>query len=293
MAFFRLGDANASRVLVSYLHWFEKPYYLVRMRAGRRVLLVVLCVLVTGAGGCVWWFRKPLGDWCAGVAGLFRTSAAAQPKPDPVMYAALSADLERWRTELAQKHDCASSAEEKAGVEHDAAVLLAHVLPAMMRCWQGTPWDYNGTASKPGAGKIACGYFVSTVLMDAGFRVDRYQLAQQPSGNILRTFLEKPDCHLTTDQPYGQFVEEVVRSGTGVYLVGLDTHVGFLVVDGNGLRMIHSSGAKPWCVVDETSSDAQVLRKSSWRMFGNLTSNPGVVRLWLKGGNLRVHGASR
>src|SRR5205823_2478360 len=30
--------------------------------------------------------------------------------------------------------------------------------------WAGTPWDYNGTATRPREGKIACGYFVTTLL---------------------------------------------------------------------------------------------------------------------------------
>lgn len=160
----------------------------------------------------------------------------------------------------------------------------------MMRCWLGTPWDFNGTASRPGNGKIACGYFVSTVLKDAGFRLNRYRLAQQPSQNILRSFLPKTDCHLTVGQPYPEFVKSVAASGRGIHLVGLDTHVAFIVTSADGsFRFIHSSGSKPWCVVDESPEHAHVLRSSNWRMLGNLTANPDVIRTWLAGKTIPVH----
>ena len=92
--------------------------------------------------------------------------------------------------------------------------VLEQALPAMMRCWLGTPWDFNGTAKGPGAGKIACGYFVATVLKDAGFQVDRYQLAQQPSENILRSFLPKDACDLSVGKDYQAFASDVGKTRT-------------------------------------------------------------------------------
>ena len=78
-------------------------------------------------------------------------------------------------------------------MENDARLILELMMPEMMRCWLGTPYDFNGTAEKPGDGKIACGYFVSTVIRDTGFRVNRFKFAQQPSENILRTFISSDD----------------------------------------------------------------------------------------------------
>ena len=239
----------------------------------------------------MWWFRAPVAVWVQSLARQTQR-IVIKPKPDPQTYAALVSELARWRTDLAKRHRQAKTAEERAAMEHDARIILEQTLPAMMRCWLGTPWDFNGTAAKPGGGKIACGYLVSTVLMDAGFGVDRYQLAQQPSGNILRTFLGKNDCHLTTGQAYATFADATEHSEHGIYLLGLDTHVAFLVVDEHGFRMIHSSGSRPWCVVDESRGEAGVLQRSNWRMTGNLTGNPDVIRQWLKGGKIPVHGAS-
>lgn len=214
-------------------------------------------------------------------------------KPDPSRYAVLAKELQRWRKELAEKHRSARNEEARAAVESDARMILEQVLPEMMRCWLGTPWDFNGTAARPGDGKIACGYYVATVLMDAGFQVNRYQLAQQPSENILRSFLAKEACKLSVGKNYESFVAELSAAEPGIYLVGLDTHVAFIVVDASGsFRFIHSSGSRPWCVVDENPTEAVVLKQSNWRMLGNLTAEPSLVRRWLRGEKIKVRGVA-
>lgn len=251
------------------------------------LLLIALIAVGIGAG---WWFRDPLWNGYRLLTSRAQFASHPQPKPDHVRYAVLTSELTRWRGELAARYRKAHNAAERRSVEHDARVILEHTLPAMMRCWLGTPWDFNGTASKPGDGCIACGYFVATVLQDAGFQVNRYQLAQQPSENIMRSFLEKNACVLSVGQPYDQFADTLQSARPGIYLVGLDTHVGFLVKNSEGFRFIHSSGSQPWCVVDEDRDHAGVLQRSNWRMLGNLTADSEVMKTWLNAQKITVHG---
>ena len=256
------------------------------MRKCRLVLMVTLML----AGWAGWFFAEPIKEVWKRTTTAVRLNARPVPKPDPARYAVLSSELERWRTDLAARHKKARTAAERAAVERDARVILELALPEMMRCWLGTPWDFNGTAERPGEGKIACGYFVATVLRDAGFLVDRYKLAQQPSENILRSFLPKDACVLSVGKEYRAFADAVDGEEPGVYVVGLDTHVAFLVVRDGGFRFIHSSGSRPWCVVEEERPAAEVLRRSNWRMLGNLTGNPQVLRRWLKAEKIVVRG---
>jgi hypothetical protein len=251
-------------------------------------LLIVLVIVMSAA---LWWFRAPLAAWYREATDGLAMKVRKSPKPDPATYKTLVSELQRWRKELADKHRKAKDDAARAAVENDARVILEQALPAMMRCWLGTPYDFNGTASKPGGGKIACGYYVATVLMDAGFRVDRYELAQQPSENILRSFLEKDSCTLSVGKPYEAFATDFAKAAPGIYLVGLDTHVAFAVNGTGGFRFIHASGSRPWCVVDEGQTEAGVLQKSNWRMTGNLTADPSVIRRWLKGEKILVRGA--
>lgn len=253
-------------------------------------LLTVL--VLTAVGGAGWWYRGPLESmWTSTIRS---TQLGARPKnqPDPESYATLASDLARWRSELSTRHAAARDDGQREAVEKDARVVLEAALPAMMHCWLGTPWDFNGTADKPGAGQIACGYFVATVLKDAGFRVDRFKLAQQPSENILRTFLPKSSCSLDVGKDYPLFAADLETREPGIYIIGLDTHVAFVVVvDGEGFRFIHSSGSRPWCVVDETRDEAEVLKRSNWRMLGHLTADRTVLRRWLKQEKITVRGA--
>jgi hypothetical protein len=261
------------------------PHPLHSREMRRRRLLLIPILAICGWAG--WWFRAPLADlWRSAASGVRQ----ARLQPDPKTYAVLVKDLERWRKDLAARHRSAKSAAERAAVEAEARSVLESALPAMMRCWLGTPWDFNGTAKCPGAGKIACGYFVATVLKDAGFQVDRYQLAQQPSENILRSFLPKESCELSVGQDYPAFASEVEKREPGVHIVGLDTHVAFLVVGGGDFRFIHSSGSRPWCVVDESRVEATVLQRSRWRMVGNLTADPAVLKRWLREEKIVVRG---
>lgn len=253
-----------------------------------RRFLIFLSLLLVAAGAGAWFFRKPLIAFCEVVKDRMHDQAPRRALPDPKRYEAFSSQLEQWRSELASRHKAAKTAEQKAAVEAEARILLEHMLPALMRCWIGTPWDFNGTAAKPGAGKIACGYFVSTVLQDAGFRVNRYQLAQQASVHIMHSFIPADSCTLSIGKSYGDFLKEVQTQPPGIYLVGLDRHVGFLVKTDSDFRFIHSSGMRPWQVVDESRDQASSLQHSKWRMLGNLTAHPDFVRTWLDGRQIRV-----
>ncbi|MCB1132337.1 MAG: hypothetical protein KDN05_14505 [Verrucomicrobiae bacterium] len=254
----------------------------------RKSCLVLLALLVAaGWGG--WWFRDPL--IAKARSFLPHEVAPPAPRPDPEGYETLKTELERWRRELAARYKAARNPKEREDAVHDARVVLETTLPEMMRCWLGTPWDFNGTAEGPGGGKIACGYFVSTVLRDAGFRLDRYRLARQPSSKIIHSFLPKTKCALDVGIPYDAFAREMETAEPGIYLTGLDTHVAFIVVDSKGFRFIHASGSKPWCVVDEDRDHAGVLQRSKWRMRGNLTADEAVILRWIRGETIVVQGS--
>ena len=238
----------------------------------RRLLFRLTFLLLFAAIGVAgWMYRDQLLGY---LETLTSTDQPKDPVPDPERYTVMSDDLERHRQRLAKRYAEAADDTERAAVLRDARLLLEGALPELMRCWLGTPWDFNGTAHEPGGGKVACGYFVSSVLQDAGFKVEWGPLAQQPSQNILGTFLTDQEMKVRVGIEYDEFLAEMARSGTGVYIVGLDSHVAFLVVTpGGDIRFIHSSGARPWCVVEESREDAEVLRRSRYRVAGTLTAH--------------------
>ncbi|MFM2170525.1 MAG: hypothetical protein RI957_754 [Verrucomicrobiota bacterium] len=253
-------------------------------RSYRAVFWVLGLLVAVMAAWAVHRYRETLAmHWYRTTGTLPSAEKERAPAPDAAKWNLLRQDIQRWRKHYAESYRTASTPREKKAVIDQARDLLEHSLPEMMRCWLGTPWDFNGTATTPGEGKIACGYFVTTVLEAAEFRIDRSQLAQQASQQILRTFLPMEDLRIRVGIPYKTFRFETTRGQPGIYLIGLDTHIGFVVVKDQEFRFIHSSGSQPWCVVDESSELALVLARSNYRVLGNISANDEVIRRWLMG----------
>ncbi len=205
-------------------------------------------------------------------------------KPDPAQYEKLKKQLAEKRTLLARQYQSARTSSKKADVLKQARNTLESYLLKMTHCWRGTPWDFNGTCKTPGSGKIACGYFISTVLQDAGVKCERIRLAQQPSQRIIASFLTRKDMHIRAGLSYDDFLKQEIARGPGWRIVGLDRHVGFLVVEPGGkTRFIHSNPGTPQVVLDEAREESAYLRNSNYRVTGNISANHEFLKGWLTG----------
>jgi len=121
--------------------------------------------------------------------------------------------------------------------------------------WYGTKWAFHGTSQKPGQGAIACGYFVTTLV----------------SKDSIRRFSNKP---LTP------FLSNLSDWGYGVYVVGLDFHVGFISVEPGGIYFIHSSYQSPYAVTRDIASESSILSSSKYRVVGKLEDKKFITG-WL------------
>ena len=191
--------------------------------------------------------------------------------------------LERYRISQAAKYKNASNKnkqdiliEVKSRLENE---LTQNIFPA----WHGTPWNFHGTSTTPGQGKIACGYFVSTSLVHIGFKVNRIKLAQQPSQRIIRTFMKKSAMDISSRRSLPNIKKQLLKSGDGIYIVGLDTHVGFVIVKNNTITFTHSSyySNPTKCVKTEPYNSKNPLADSKYRVFGKLF-HPQMLINWLQ-----------
>ncbi len=249
-----------------------------------RTLLITLALFIVLAAGAVWLIKFP-------PTSLMTTSDDKKSQtyvPDPEAYAVTVAEIKAHRQQLADEYQQARTEEDRQKVIESARSLLDLTMPFLMRCWLGTPWDFNGTATEPGGGKIACGYFVSTIMRDAGFNVQRISLAQQPSQNIILTFLPRSKLHIKTATKYSDYMDIVRRKNHGIYIIGLDKHVGFLIYNDHGLQFMHSGGVLKK-VVCETQQEAYAIEHSNYRVIGNLTANDQLIKKWLSNKPFPTH----
>ncbi len=146
--------------------------------------------------------------------------------------------------------------------------FISFLTDSLLPCWYGTPWDYNGITEVPGKGKIACGYFVTTTLRDAGMKINRVKLAQCVSENLLWDLCK--DFKRYSDKTLDYFVNDVRKTGYGLYIVGLDNHTGYLFHDGKEVWFIHAGVYPPKCTIKEKAINSITLKNSRYRVFGRI-----------------------
>lgn len=186
-------------------------------------------------------------------------------------YSETKAAIEARRLQLAQAYQASNSLEEKRALLSKAGLELQKIITSdLAPHWYDTPWSFSGTSQIPGEGSIACGYFVTTLLRDAGFNLERVKLAQQASENIIKALVLPASIKRFSNKPLDRFLNDVRALGNGIYIVGLDYHVGFISVEESGTYFIHSSYQEPLAVVRESAQTSRILAESRYRVIGKL-----------------------
>lgn len=185
-------------------------------------------------------------------------------------------------TPEAYQNKCSSIRKQAriAGRERKAKLLQQSVSEDLFPYWAGTRWGFNGTSQTPGKGSVACGYFVTTVLRDAGCKVDRARMAQLASEAFIKEVVTEKNIKRYSNIALPDFLKEVRKNKNQLYIVGLDSHVGFLSCESGECWFIHSSGCFPWCVVKEKADESAALENSKYRVTGCITADEKFLARW-------------
>lgn len=197
--------------------------------------------------------------------------------------------LETQRRSLAARWEGAGQQERTKILAAARDAVFVALTGELIPAWLGTDWDFNGMSQTPGEGAIACGSFVSTVLRDAGFRVERVYMALQASEHIVRTFAPAEQVWTRWRVPVDDVVAHVQGQGRGVYAVGLSFHTGLLVNDGDAVRFCHSAYYGGVEVVCEEAASSRGLLDSTVFVVGPVMTD-GTMEAWLEGREIRTHG---
>lgn len=161
--------------------------------------------------------------------------------------------------------------------------FVSVVTDSIIPYWYGTAWDFNGITQTPGKGAIACGYFISTVLRDAGLHINRVKMGQSDSEGIIHSLAEKKDTKLFYDKPLNTLIDYLKSNGAGLYIIGLDCHVGFILNDEHGIWFIHSKWYDEKAVVKEAAATSGILYNSKYKMIGKISNSKKLLQAWLNG----------
>lgn len=209
---------------------------------------------------------------------IFCTGSKTKTIINRVDYATTLARIKLDKAKLKKEYNEAQNKTQV--IEKVRNYLIANLCDSIFPYWYNTPWDFNGTTSEPGKGKIACGYFVSHTLSDLGFNVPRIKFAQSASEPVIKKLAEKKlwwFSNLTVDTIKTKFI----KMGDGIYLAGLDNHVGFIVVKNDSVNFVHASYYQPEIgVMSQDISTNNPFKNSKYRVIGKLFTDE-MVRKWL------------
>lgn len=191
-------------------------------------------------------------------------------------------DIEKRRKAFADDLQRANTEKQKQEIIATAATYFEEAIAIdVVHYWYGTSFDKEGMAKNPNEGKIACSYFITTVLKDAGLKVNRVKLAQQSAQNIAKTLCNANKMkRLTTPSEVKNYVQ---KNGKGLYVIGFSFHVGFLYHDGMNSYLIHASPLPPGTVARLPIDGARSFDYSKFYDVGKLSDNKNLIRKWLKG----------
>jgi hypothetical protein len=158
-----------------------------------------------------------------------------------------------------------------------AQAVTETIIPA----WIGTKWDYNGISEKPQQGNIACGYFVTTVLRDAGLNLARIKLAQCASEQMITTLIQPKYIKRFSNIDITVFIKAIQQQGYGLYIVGLDNHTGFIYNDNKQVYFIHSTFVGTRNVQKENAAASWVLKQSKYKVLGKLSADEKMLERWI------------
>lgn len=180
-------------------------------------------------------------------------------------------------------------AAERARHATASRFLVATLVDRLVPPWLGMPWGLgrDSTATRPHQpGKtIACSYFVGAVLQGAGFTLrDRFRLGQAAALVIQRSLVGGAGkVHRFLSIPPAELATRLAALDDGVYIIGLDVHVGLVVVRGDEVRFVHASYTGDQVVTDEPLATAAAIARSRPRGYfvSPLVTTQGVADDWL------------
>jgi hypothetical protein len=244
-----------------------------------------------------------------------KSYAAAQVKdslgiemPAPKKSAPQKTSLAKLRTQKISSKPADTQPHLQSTVEYDSLIsniqenaqniepsnmtgYLNQSLEQILKQWEGTRWGMYGDALKPKSGRIACGYLGIRAMEGLGYKYNPDDLgwqtvAQESTAWLTASNIIKASCSQVDEfrgrKAFNKVKKYLETQQDGFYMVGLDTHFGFLQKNKNELYFIHSSEKPHGKVVKEKSDEVWSLKYSNNYVIGKLFTEDTLQQYFQK-----------
>lgn len=229
-------------------------------------------------------FASNISCWDNPLINNAHSAQLVQPKPDSIFsievrYQMLKDSVSALRYFYKIKYQQTTNKTEV--IKEARAAFISLIEKDFFTIWDGTQWDFYGTTQVPQKGKIACGYFVTTVLRDMGVKIDRVAMAETYSEKLIKNLVQPKYIKKYVPFNLPNFVAEKQKEADNLYVLGLDNHVGFLIVKNHQAWFLHSSVLHPGAVVKERADTSMALQINYYTVAGNLTADELFLENWI------------
>ncbi|MDU1889823.1 MAG: hypothetical protein E6767_03970 [Dysgonomonas sp.] len=198
------------------------------------------------------------------------TAEAIKPYPD------LKKEALDKREAFRKEYD---KSKNKDSILIEVQKYLLSISDDFFKAWYNTPWTFHGHSKVPKEGSIACGYFITTTLQDMGFNIPRIKWAQQASEYLIKKV--SSDIKRFQKRPMSEIVEYIESKGEGLYIVGLDCHVGYIYYIEGQMSFVHANYYRPKIgVMSEPLVGRNPLNDSKYKVIGKIFDKE-MVQNWI------------
>ncbi len=184
------------------------------------------------------------------------------------------------RDSLFKEYSVSGSIKQDSILKISREFVLNSIIDSLFNYWYNTPWNFNGTSRTPKQGSIACGYFITAVLSDVGFTLPRVKWAQLASEEFILKMTK--DVKRFYKQPVDSVISYIRNREDGLYIAGLDFHVGFVYKRNGIIQFVHSNYLQREIGVMSQDLDSDnPLNYSRYRVIGRILDEKMLVK-WLE-----------
>lgn len=203
--------------------------------------------------------------------------------PDTLSYEEKRSELADEKAKLLNRYRAGAVDIDSVGRRYEE-MLVNELIPY----WYGVEWTFEGHTDHPDSSTVACGYFVSTTMKHLGFKLNRYRMAQQSALNELRSVVADRK-EIFSFVRGDSLIENITKTlFDGIYLVGLDCHVGYLLMRNGELYFIHSNYLPPMMVVFEEAALSEAFLNSNRYYIAPISNNKWLMKQWILGRTLQI-----